>query len=96
MAPAMTKVEAQARAKRLFGKEGRAVTGKRNARNASPPDPADTTEVIYFIGKANQEGRICVIYGKGATWEEAVNEAEIAVAGNCGDKDQVVYLKHSC
>jgi hypothetical protein len=96
MKTAMTKVEAQARAKKLFGKEGRAVTGRKNARNASPPDPEDTTEIIYFVGKANQEGRICVVYGKGANWEEAVGEAEIAVAGNCGDKDRVVFLKHSC
>jgi high-affinity K+ transport system ATPase subunit B len=87
MKTAMTKVEAQARAKKLFGKP---------ARNASPPDPEDTTEIIYFVGKANQEGRICVVYGKGANWEEAVGEAEIAVAGNCGDKDRVVFLKHSC
>jgi hypothetical protein len=91
----MTKSEALERSRRLFGKEGRAVIGKRNGRNSSPPDPADLTETIFFIGRANQEGRICVIFGKGANWEEAVGEAEIAMAGACGDKNQVIYLKHS-
>jgi hypothetical protein len=91
----MTREEALARARKLFGKEARAIIGKRNSRNSAPPDPADVTDTIFFVGKANQEGRIGVIFGKGATWEEAVSEAEIAVAGACGDKNQVIYLKHS-
>jgi hypothetical protein len=93
-ASGLTQEEALVRARRLFGKEGRVAVGKQNDANPSPKDPTDPP-LICMVGKVNEGGRVMTVFGKGETWEQAVHEAEINVAGNVGDTGKVMFLKHS-